>query len=326
MQVKYKENLDYFILKTLKEKNDYVSGEELAHILSLSRQALFKRINKLAEKGYQIIGVPHLGYRLLSLPDKLYPQEIKYKLNTKFIARNIYYYPVVSSTQDIAWQLGLKQEKEGALIVSERQSKGRGRLKRKWISPIGGIYFSLLLRPQFLLPTEIPQITLLSGLACVYGIRKSTSLECLLKWPNDILIEEKKVGGILCEVSCEQDKINFVIVGVGINVNSRDLPPQATSLFLYARKKFLRVEILKNILEEMERLYEKAKRGGFKKILKEWESFCSLWGKRAKVKFLDKEIEGQAQGIDERGYLILRKDNGLLEKVCAGDVIKVNVN
>jgi BirA family biotin operon repressor/biotin-[acetyl-CoA-carboxylase] ligase len=140
------------------------------------------------------------------------------------------------------------------------------------------------------------------------------------------LIDEKKVGGILCEVSCEQDKINFVIIGIGINVNNKDLPKEATSIFLSTKKRFRKVEILKSILKEIEELYEEVKKKGFKRILKEWSSFCSLWGNRVKVRFLDKEIEGQAQGIDERGYLILRKDNGLLEKVCAGDVIKINVN
>jgi BirA family biotin operon repressor/biotin-[acetyl-CoA-carboxylase] ligase len=324
MRLNFKEDLDYFILKTLKEKNDYVSGEELSRTLKLSRQALFKRINKLIEKGYEIEGVPHLGYRLVSSPDKLYPEEIKYNLKTKFVGCKIHYYSTISSTQDVAWQL--EEKKEGTLIVSEKQTKGRGRLNRKWVSGEGGIYFSLILRPQFLLPTDIAQITLLSGLGCVYGIRKSTSVECLLKWPNDILIDEKKVGGILCEVSCEQDKINFVIIGIGINVNNKDLPKEATSIFLSTKKRFRKVEILKSILKEIEELYEEVKKKGFKRILKEWSSFCSLWGNRVKVRFLDKEIEGQAQGIDERGYLILRKDNGLLEKVCAGDVIKINVN
>jgi BirA family biotin operon repressor/biotin-[acetyl-CoA-carboxylase] ligase len=320
----FSKDLKFLILDNLKRGEGYVSGEELAHRLKITRQSLWKHISKLQEKGYEIVAVPHLGYRLISSPDKLYPWEIACGLQTKFIGRRIYHFEETSSTQDIAWRLGLKNLGEGTLVVSERQKKGRGRLYREWFSPYGGIYFSLILKPDFILINEIPQIALLASLGCVYGIKEATGLQCSLKWPNDILIAEKKVGGILCELSAEQDRINFIILGVGINVNTRVLPSQATSLFLSTKRKFCRILILQRVLEQIEILYDRAKNKGFSSILEEWEKFSFLWGKRIKVNILDRKIEGEAVGIDSKGYLLLRIDSGSVEKVSAGDVLKVD--
>jgi BirA family biotin operon repressor/biotin-[acetyl-CoA-carboxylase] ligase len=319
-------DLTQVILKALREQNSYISGETLAQKFGVSRQGLWKHISKLKDKGYEIAAVPHLGYQLRTIPDKLYPYEIQNNLNTKFIGKNIQYFETIDSTQDVAWELGLGGCAQGTLVVSETQKKGRGRLHRRWLAPRGGIYFSLILRPQSLLINEVPKITLLAGLSCIYGIKKVVDLDLSLKWPNDILLGDKKLGGILCELDAEQDIINFIVLGIGINVNTKDLPQSAASLFLYGKRKFPRVDILKSILEEMEVLYERAQKNEFSSILKEWESFCSLWGSRVRVKILDREVEGEAVGIDERGHLLLRKENGLLETVSAGDVEKLNVN
>ncbi len=314
---------DCIILKELKDNDGYTSGEELANKLKISRQALWKHIGKLTDKGYDIVAIPHLGYKLISCPDKFYPWEIQYNLNTHFIGKEIHHQEIIDSTQDFTWQLGLKGAAEGTVVFAETQKKGRGRIQRQWISPRGGIYFSLLLKPYFLSIQEVPQITLLIALGCLRGIKKATGVECSVKWPNDIYLKGKKLGGILCEMNAEADRIHFVVAGLGININSKDLPLQATSLFLNLKKKVSRVEIAKRILEEIEVCYRQAQGEGFSNLLKEWSRFCSLWGKRIKVKVFNKRIEGEAAGIDEKGYLLLRKDNGLVEKVSAGDVTKL---
>ena len=319
-------DLDYIILRCLKDNDGYTSGEELASKLKISRQALWKHIGKLSDKGYEIVATPHLGYKLVFSPDKFYPWEIQHNLNTRFIGKKIQHEEVVGSTQDLAWQLGLEGAPEGTVVFSQTQKKGRGRIQRQWISPRGGIYFSLLLKPHFLPIQEVPQITLLIVLGCLRGIKKATGVECSVKWPNDIYLKGKKLGGILCEINAEMDRIHFVVAGIGINVNSKDLPSQATSLFLNLKKKVSRVEIAKRILEEIEVCYRQAQREGFSDLLGEWSQFCLLWGKRIKVKVFNKRIEGEAAGIDEKGYLLLRKNNGLIEKVSAGDVTKLNVD
>lgn len=319
-------NLDYLILETLRSDSGYCSGEELAKKLKISRQALWKHISNLTQKGYEITAIPHRGYSLNSTPDKFYPEEVKYKLKTKLIAKQIHYYDSLDSTQDSVWKLGLAGEPEGTVVFAERQTKGKGRLARKWISPSGGIYFSLLLRPEFLLLGEVSQISLVIALAAIKAIKKVTGVSCQVKWPNDIILSGKKLGGVLCEINAETDKVNFIVVGVGININSKDLPPEAISLLLNTRKRFRRVEIAKAILSEIEDCYQRARKDKFSSLLKQWSKFCILWGKRIRVKIFDRIIEGEAQGIDERGYLLLRSNNGLISKLSAGDIIKVIVN
>lgn len=317
-------NLDYVILKELKLSENYVSGEELASKLQISRQGLWKHMGNLINKGYEIVAVPHLGYKLISSPDKLYLWEIQDSLATSFIAKQAYYNETIDSTQSAVWQLGLEGSPQGTVVFSETQKKGRGRMERKWISPKGGIYFSLLLRPNFLLIQRVPQITLLIALACLKGIKKATGVKCSVKWPNDIFLKGKKLGGILCEVNAEMDKVNFVVVGVGLNVNTKDLPVNATSLFLNTKNKFSRVEITKRILEEIESCYYRAQKEGFLGLLDEWKQFCFLWGKRVRVKIFNTTIEGEATGIDEQGYLLLRRDNGFIEKISAGEIVKLS--
>jgi len=318
--------LEAFILEKLKQQKGYISGEVLARSLHMSRQALWKHISAIIDKGYEIVAVPHLGYKLVSSPDKLYAWEVKHGLKTRRIARQFYHYETIESTQSLVWNLGLNGAAEGATVVAEMQTKGRGRLQRQWVSPAGGIYFSLLLRPLFLSVRQAPHIALLAALGCIYGIKKATNLQPQVKWPNDIYLDNKKLGGILCEINAEIDRINFVVVGAGININTRDLPSGATSLFRSTRKKFCRITITRNILEEIETCYLRAEKGEMPQLLQEWGKFCMLWGKRIQVKIFDTTIEGEAAGIDNDGFLRLRRDSGFIERIPSGDVIKVNVN
>lgn len=311
------------ILIFLKKNAGYVSGEEISHSLGITRSAIWKHIQELRELGYDIVAVPHLGYRLLSPPDRLFPSEINEGLKTKCIGKKIYYYDAVSSTMDIATELGMKGAPEGTLVLAETQTKGRGRLGRSWSSPkYKGIYLSLILKPK-ISPNQAPVLTLLAAVSVCEAIKEIADLEAKIKWPNDILIHNKKLGGILTELNAETDEIRFVIIGIGLNVNNekKSLIPQATSLKEQRKENIDRIELLKGILEKLEENYlcfcEKSHRA----IIEKWRSFSLTLGKRIKIISHDIHLEGVALDIDIDGGLLLRKDSGLIEKVMAGDVV-----
>ena len=311
------------ILSELKKNDGYLSGEALAAKFKMSRQALGKHIGKLEEQGYEIVAVPHLGYKLTALPDKLLPAEVHPILKTKYLGHELHYYAVIDSTQNACAHAGLHGSEEGAVVVGEMQEAGRGRMGRAWISSLGGIYFSLLLRPVFLPVFEAPKITMLISLAVRNAIFKATGIDCAVKWPNDIYLGGKKLAGILCEINAEVDKINFVVVGVGLNVNSRDLPPVAISLFLHGKEKIGRKKLFVAILSEIENYYEAAKKYGFKTILEGWQKHCLMLGKEVEVKTAARIIKGRAVTIDEYGRLVVKEGNHTI-KISSGDVVKVH--
>ena len=319
------QDIAQLILNELKKNEGHLSGEALAAKFKMSRQALGKHIGKLEEQGYEIVAVPHLGYKLTALPDKLLPAEVHPCLKAKYIGNELHYYAVIDSTQNACAHLGLHEAQEGAVVVSETQAAGRGRMGRAWVSSLGGIYFSLLLRPVFLPVVEAPKITMLISLAVRNAIFKTTGIDCSVKWPNDIYLGGKKVVGILCEINAEVDKINFVVVGVGINVNSRDLPPIATSLFLQAQEKIKRKELFVAILSEIENYYETAKKHGFKGILEEWQKYCPMLGKEVEVKTAARVVKGKAVTIDEYGRLVVKEGTHNI-KISSGDVVKVHAH
>jgi BirA family biotin operon repressor/biotin-[acetyl-CoA-carboxylase] ligase len=237
------------ILDFLKKKPDYLSGDLLSQRLGVSRQALWKHIQELKELGYDIAAVPHLGYRLQSCPDRLFAHEISHGLGTEFIGKKIHYFEAVPSTMDIALQLGLKHEPEGAVVLAEAQTKGKGRLGRHWFSPkYKGIYFSLILRPKISLQ-QAPVLTLLSAVSICEAVKEVSGLDARIKWPNDILLGEKKAGGILTELNAETDAVRFVLIGVGLNVNNekKSLVPGATSLKEQKKEFTSRIGLLQEI-------------------------------------------------------------------------------
>ncbi len=313
------------ILNFLRNSAGYLSGEEISRALKISRAGIWKHIHELRNEGYEIIAVPHLGYKLASVPDKLFPAEIQSNLHTKILGRKIHHFEMVSSTMDIAFDLGIKGEEEGTLILSEGQNRGRGRMSRSWVSPKGkGVYLSLILRPR-LLPNEAPKLTLLAGVAVSEAIRKITGLAALIKWPNDILIEERKVGGILTELSAEIDKVKFAVLGIGINVNTKRafLPAGASSLKEELGGMVSRTELVKQILKEIEAYYLLFGRQGFAPIAWQWKQLSSTIGKRIKVASRKNIIEGEAVDIDNDGALLIRKDSGFIARVISGDVVRV---
>ncbi len=316
------------ILKYLREK-EYISGEVLAQKLGISRVAVWKQIQRLKDMGYEIIADQNLGYCLISRPDLLLPQEIQRGLSTNYIGKEIFYFPELKSTNIMAKEKALHRAEEideGTLITAERQSAGKGRLGREWFSPVGGIWLSIILYPK-LSPSYISRITLMTAVAVVKAIKICTQIESQIKWPNDILINEKKVCGILTEMSAELDMINWVVVGVGINVNidhrkfPEDIQENTISLKEILGKEVLRVKLAQSFLREFEKYYESLKRREFSSILKEWKLYSHTLGRKIRVDMGERIIAGEAVDINEEGALILKKEDGQLIEIISGTII-----
>jgi BirA family biotin operon repressor/biotin-[acetyl-CoA-carboxylase] ligase len=313
------------IIHFLKDANGYISGEEISRHLKISRAGIWKYMQELRNEGYDIVAVPHLGYRLLSCPDKLLPAEIQSGLGTRILGKNIKYFNSIGSTMDEAFQLGLKEASEGMVVCAESQSKGKGRLGRSWVSPKGkGIYMSVILRPR-LVPADIAQLTLLSAVAVCESIEKICPVKAKIKWPNDILVNNKKIAGILTELSAEMDRVRFVVIGIGINVNTSisQLPPHATSIKNETGQKSSRVELVQEILRSLEQWYATLNEQGFDPIIARWKKLSSTLGKHVRVVDLSGDIEGEAVDLDEYGGLIIRSNRGLTVKRMTGDVVHV---
>jgi len=313
------------LLHIIKKKSGYISGEDISGQLHISRTAIWKHVQELRDLGYDITAVPHLGYRLLFCPDRLFPWEIKYLLKNKLIAKTIYYYEGLSSTMDRAMDLALKHTPEGTLVIAEGQTKGRGRMGRVWLSPkYKGIYFSLIIKPK-ILPQQAPVLTLISAVAICEALKQQLNLETQIKWPNDILLNNRKIGGILTELSAEMDIVHAVIVGVGINVNNdkKTLPYPASSLKEITGYETNRLSLLQNILRCFEKEYLHFQKQGIEKILDKWRHFSSTLGKRIRLSTSNKKhgLVGEAVDIDRDGGLLIRQDSGLIERVMAGDII-----
>lgn len=321
--------LDEKILKILRSHRDsYVSGEDICRSVGISRAAIWKRIENLREEGYDVEALPHLGYRLVAIPDRLIPMEIKWKLKSKILGREIISYKKLDSTNDAAYELAEKGIKEGTVVIAEEQERGKGRHGRTWSSPPkGGIYMSCILRPK-MTPSEISQITLIAAVSVATAIRSVSGLPALIKWPNDILINNKKICGILTEMKAEQDVIDFIILGIGINVNtpSQNLPKSAASLKEEARHlardgHISRVELAQRVLEELERDYLVLKTEGPCLIIEEWKRLSAMLGSRVKVSLPHESFEALAHDIDPDGALVVRMESGILRKVSSGDIM-----
>jgi BirA family biotin operon repressor/biotin-[acetyl-CoA-carboxylase] ligase len=311
------------ILDFLKRKQGYISGDQISQRLGITRQALWKHIQELKDVGYDIVAVPHLGYQLKSVPDRLFSFEVSRDLNTEFIGRRIYYFDTLASTMNAAMELGIKGASEGTLVLAESQTRGKGRLGRPWFSPkYKGIYLSLLLKPK-ILPAAASILTLLAAVSICEAIKEITDLDTEIKWPNDILIAHKKLGGILTELSAEMDEINFVVIGIGLNVNNdkKTLPSGAASLKEQKKEAISRISLLQEILRKIEANYLLFREKGAEPIIGKWREYNITLGRRVKVHCHKEHIEGEALDIDADGGLLIRKDSGVTAKVMAGDVV-----
>jgi BirA family transcriptional regulator, biotin operon repressor / biotin---[acetyl-CoA-carboxylase] ligase len=308
------------ILEFLKE-DKFVSGELLAKKLGISRTAIWKQIKTLKDVGYEIESVKNKGYRIISKPDVLLPGEIKSGIKTKIIGKKIIYFKKLTSTNSFCKTLVKKDIDEGTVVVVDIQEQGKGRKNRNWSSPEGGIWFSVILYPQ-IPPQNAMIVTMAASVSIVEAIKKFTGLNPLIKWPNDVLINGKKVCGILTELDAEVDEINHVIVGIGINVNNpldKDLQNIATSLKIESNHDVSRVELFKNILNSFDKNYDYVKSLDYKKIRDLWFSNTDIIGKKVKVNHEKDVIFGIVSDIDESGCLIVNTSNGF-EKIVAGDV------
>lgn len=305
-----------------KEEAGFLSGEQISEPLGISRSAVWKHIEKLRALGYEFDAVPHLGYRLSKTPDKLYAFELESILDTRTLGNRIVYFDTIGSTNKEAYERANNGCAEGLLVVAERQTKGRGRLSREWVSPKQkGIYMSLVLRPK-ITPYQAPMITLIAAVSIASALRGCCGLSALIKWPNDIFVAHKKVGGILTEMEAESDSINFLVIGIGINVNTRssELPKGATSLMEESGEKVSRAAVVKAVLESFETYYRRFMESGFADIRKEWRDLSTTLGRRVRSTCLHRKVEGEAVDLNADGSLKIRLDNGFYENIIAGDV------
>ncbi len=311
------------MLEALRRHRDgFVSGEEVSRRLGVSRAAVWKGIEALRRLGYGIESRPGEGYRLVSVPDKLFADEISAGLKTHRFGRRIVSYEELDSTNDAAFRLGEEGVTEGACVFTEHQRKGRGRLGRHWTSPKGrNLLFSVLLRPK-LAPAEASKITLTAAVSVARTIESVTGKAPGIKWPNDVQIGGRKVCGILTEMSAELDRVKFVVLGIGLNVNASrsELPPGAVALREAAGRKLSRVDLARELLEHLEADYLRLRDGRFDAIAREWEELSVTSGRRVTAVIMGRKVQGQATGIDPDGALWIRKDNGLQERILAGDV------
>ncbi|MDP2652548.1 MAG: biotin--[acetyl-CoA-carboxylase] ligase [Candidatus Omnitrophota bacterium] len=313
------------IIQFLKKSDSYLSGEEISRSLNVSRAGIWKYIQELREDGYDIVAVPHLGYRLLSCPDKLLPREIGYVLGTKVMGRHVHSHDAVSSTMDEAFRLGLQGAEEGTVVIAESQTKGRGRLGRSWVSPKGkGLYFSVILRPR-LNPMDVPKLTLLCAVALREAVAASTGVQAAIKWPNDLLVNGRKLAGILTELNAEVERVKFVVVGFGINVNTSaaHLPPHSTSVTLESGQSAARVAVLQEVLRRLERWYFQASSEGFEAVLNKWKELSATIGRRVRISDSGGTVEGEALDLASDGGLVIRSDAGTLIKKMSGDVVQI---
>jgi BirA family biotin operon repressor/biotin-[acetyl-CoA-carboxylase] ligase len=318
---------DAKILSALRANPDGVSGAELAEQLGVSRAAIWARIEELRHLGYDIEAGPHFGYRLIGSPDVLHADDLFARLGkTKVIGRDIQVFEQTTSTNDVIEKLARDGVKEGVVVFAESQTKGRGRLGRKWVSPARkGLWFSVLLRPD-LRPQETTQLTVAAATALRRAIHDETGLSPEIKWPNDILIRGKKVAGILTELSAEVDRVKHIILGIGVDVNlvAGEFPPElrktATSLKIETGETITRAELAVAILRELDHDYARVCRGCFAEVADEWEENCTTIGKDATVQIGDRRIRGCAESLGDDGALLLRTEHGRLETITGGDV------
>ena len=251
-------------------------------------------------------------------------RKLKLKLKTKYVGKGIHYFDEVNSTNEKANELAANVE-EGTVIIAEKQKEGIGRFGRGWISPKGGVYVSVILKPK-ISPINASKMTLIAGIAVANVIRK-LGLDAKLKWPNDILIQGKKVAGILTSISTKEDKMDYIIVGIGINANidlstfPKELQRSATSLKEELKKEVLTEKIIEDVLYEIEINYETFKEGNFTYLLNEWKRLSNTIGKKVKIKMRTEIIEGEAVGVNKDGALMLKLEDGSLKNIIAGECI-----
>lgn len=323
---------DLILRRLRNEAPGFVSGEALSEALGVSRTAVWKYMNELKDEGYVIESTSKKGYRFVSAPDILTPGEISYQLETEVIGKNIYSFDVIDSTNNYAKKIAMEGCEDGSVVVAETQTSGKGRLGRAWnAAKKAGIWMSVVLRPS-IPPEDVQVITIAASVAVVSALKRTTGISAGIKWPNDIVVEGKKVCGILTEMNSEMEQVNFLVLGIGINVNQEtedfpeDLRNTAISLKGAANENkipvemFKRSDIIRSILFELEQSYKKINSRNTGGIIDEWRKYSVTLGKEVKVSAKSFEYKGIAQDITEDGKLVVKCDDGTVREIMSGEI------
>jgi BirA family biotin operon repressor/biotin-[acetyl-CoA-carboxylase] ligase len=315
------------VLEILERSETPVSGEAISNELGITRSAVWKHIQELRGMGYDIYSSQKEGYKLTRTSSKLLPYEIHKKLKTQFIGKKIRYLENTPSTIWVGKQMcseGDVGKMHGMVIIAEEQTGGIGRMGRAWVSPSGGIWITIVLKPR--VPIDhIFMITMAGSIAIARAIRKEFDLGALIKWPNDIFIGNKKVAGLLLELAAEADSVHYCLLSIGIDVNvplnqfSPALQKDITSISAEVGHEVDRASFLARILKEFESRFLLIESGEYEAIIREWKSLSCTLENRVQIRTLKNSFEGDAIDIDEFGALIIRKDNGKIERVISGD-------
>ena len=319
---------DTAILAALRrEPGGFVSGTALAAALGVTRAAISARVRELRARGYDISASPHFGYRLEAAPDRLIRDDLLAQLGkVSVVGRDIQVFQETASTNDIVEKLARDGVREGVAVFAEAQTRGRGRLGRKWLSPAGkGLWFSVLLRPR-LLPGEATRLMIMAANALVRAVEQIGVANVEIKWPNDLLVGGRKAAGILTEMHAELDRIQHVILGVGVDVNldRADFPVRlrssATSLKLATGRTVDRAALAVRLLRELDYEYRRLREGQFAAMAAEWAERCGTLGRNVRLRVGRREVRGRAEGLDPSGALLVRTEHGRLEAIIGGEV------
>lgn len=313
------------ILKTLRNTDGYLSGQELCEQLGISRTAVWKYMKQLKEEGYEIQSVQNKGYCLMEVPDVLGESEIKSRMETQWVGQRVYFYEEIDSTNTQAKRLAEEDAPSGTLIVSDCQLKGKGRRGRVWTSPKGeAIYMTILLRPQ-IRPDRASMVTLVMGLSVVQAIRNVLGLETSIKWPNDVVLNRKKLVGTLTEMSAQMDYIEYMVIGTGINANmtefSEELKDKATSLRMEMGRSVNRASLIAESMKCFEKNYEIfEKTQDLSGLIEDYQAVLANLNQPVRVLEPGHEYSGIARGINEKGELLVEREDGTVTAVYSGEV------
>ncbi|MBA2173899.1 biotin--[acetyl-CoA-carboxylase] ligase [Halobacillus locisalis] len=314
------------LIDLLENEQGHISGQQLSEALNISRTAVWKHMNELKKDGYEIEAVRRKGYKIVSYPDKISGNTLQWGLDTAWIGQQLYHYDQVESTQDIVHQMAKQGKPHGTVVIADEQVKGKGRMAREWHSPQGkGIWMSILLRPP-LPPVQAPQITLLTATVLAEMVAAESTLDPQIKWPNDILVNHKKVSGILTEMQAEQDRIQYIVLGIGMNVNQDavDLPPaiahKASSLKEESGMEWNIQRTIQSILRTFETTYDQFIDKGFEQVKAKWEHYGYRIGERVTISTMRDTWEATLIGIESDGALRAKRDYGKVEKLYSAEI------
>lgn len=319
-------NLDLQILRALRQASSGISGADLAARLEVTRAAVWARVEELRRLGYDIEATPHSGYRLVGTPDALHADDLMARMGEGvLVGRRVQVYESTASTNDLVERLGRDGAEEGVVVFAEAQTRGRGRLGRVWSSPSRqGLWFSVLLRPA-IRPEAVTRLIVMAAVALRKGVERFAGVLPGIKWPNDLLIGGRKFAGILTEMSAEPDRVRYVVVGIGVDVNQGEVELAgmrgfATSLRLETGRMWDRAGLAVSILGELDRNYARLEAGRFGELAEEWEAGCITLGQAVSVRVGGRVCCGRAESLDPEGALLVRTEHGHLERVTGGDL------